>query len=766
MMMKSSDKKMRAVESKFGLSYWIWALVFMWLVFLVINYRLLGGAYSAIMDADQEFVPYYTLIADHIRSGMFLTWNLWTNGGEPTGFDPQSGAFSILHNLIGLIFGGRELGFRIIWLLIWGLGGTGVILFARHMSVPPWGALACSIAFLFSGLFVCQAQHTPLIFSISFLPWIVWRYDVAIKKRSWLATFQCGALLGASGLGGYPVITMLNGVFIAFWGLGTWIESHVKRNNDSAFAEERPVSPALILVSLIVVAAVLLIVFAPGLSGLLYETRGFSDRSEALPREWVLNSNTFIPGALITIFSPVFGMLPFYNPGLWKEMDWSFAIQYTGAIIPVFAAGALIFKPKSIFRWWILGMILLFMAFAMGNTLPFRGWLYDIIPATRYWRNSILFQNYFFFSLLVLALYGIRDLSRNRSGKKIAANVFFLTGLVLSFFAAVSILFVLRDLTPPESKYLFYARIQLLIAWLGLCVLLGFARFRPKLLASVVFPIILVALTVIDMSFTVGQNSVLMMKPSDDWQRIDQRRKSSLDQMSIGYERLMNTKPVYSIDGTPIVTNKNIPEKFPVLKGITALRNRFHDQWAATRILSTTATGGERTWFAAQARIAAPTDATFKAFLDRAKSLGRPPLLVHPRDSMLAFSRKGVAYPADSLQVERISKLPPVTAIAINLKSYGPTGLEFDVDAPEEGWLLVTERWARSWRLWVNGERRELFGGDFIFRAVKVQKGQNRVRFEYHPLGYPWLILVSWAMLLSVAVLSVFFRRRSKIDNG
>ncbi len=85
--------------------------------------------------------------------------------------------------------------------------------------------------------------------------------------------------------------------------------------------------------------------------------------------------------------------------------------------------------------------------------------------------------------------------------------------------------------------------------------------------------------------------------------------------------------------------------------------------------------------------------------------------------------------------------------IPVRLRRYDDRCLELDVRAPEDGWLLVTDRWAPGWRAWVNDRPTPVWIGNLAFRAVAVQRGENHVRFHYEPQGYPWLLLGSWLVL-------------------
>jgi uncharacterized membrane protein YfhO len=85
------------------------------------------------------------------------------------------------------------------------------------------------------------------------------------------------------------------------------------------------------------------------------------------------------------------------------------------------------------------------------------------------------------------------------------------------------------------------------------------------------------------------------------------------------------------------------------------------------------------------------------------------------------------------------------------------------VEAPQDGWLLLTDRWARGWRARVDGAEAAIAGGNFIFRALPLSRGRHAVQMSYHPTGLAPLAAVSWGTLLVVAGMSLWrWRRRKK----
>jgi hypothetical protein len=54
-----------------------------------------------------------------------------------------------------------------------------------------------------------------------------------------------------------------------------------------------------------------------------------------------------------------------------------------------------------------------------------------------------------------------------------------------------------------------------------------------------------------------------------------------------------------------------------------------------------------------------------------------------------------------------------------------------------------------------------LFGGDFIFRAVQVQGGQNTVKFSYRHSGFQSYLILSWGTLGAVLVVCILLSKNN-----
>jgi len=130
---------------------------------------------------------------------------------------------------------------------------------------------------------------------------------------------------------------------------------------------------------------------------------------------------------------------------------------------------------------------------------------------------------------------------------------------------------------------------------------------------------------------------------------------------------------------------------------------------------------------------------------------GTPILVTHSEEQMLALAPAGApeTWRRESVEPQNI---PASVAAAVSDVSHGPDSLSFRYVAPSKGFLLVTDRWATGWEVTVNDQKRPVFGGNFIFRAVQVEGGPNLVQFRYEPRGFWPLVMVSWGTLVVIVV--------------
>jgi hypothetical protein len=605
-------------------------------------------------------------------------------------------------------------------------------------------------------------------YSFAAMPWIIWRLDVAFVQRRTLAAVEAGAIWGVSALAGYPGVVLAVAMTAGMWLLG---RSIFGRDSDPECPQrEQPTPDGPVVARLLRVGWLLTVwgivggvVMSPTYVTFLNETPGYTERSGALPRDAAVASNALSPRCLLSLGTPYVPEWLFTNQN-WSYTDPSSASLYMGFCVSWLAVGALIMRPRSGWRWWLAALAVTGVALALGRLLPFRGWLYDFFPPSRYFRHPSLFGCVTIFACCALAALASADVAKARRGLGRSRGASMLAATVLVAIGGITAYYSAAAMSPVAGALAREAELYAWIGWLALIplVLLVVAAIqRPW--GRVVFVTALCILALVDALGTTWLTRTitcycLNTDIAADWRRLLHQRPKSLDLAALtGLDR----RPEVSIPPSQGV--KHLLVKTPVLRASTSMSGPFYKKWTDTPVLVEAATGSQRIWFAPQAVETPLTVATFNVFCARAKKLGAPPLVIHTPQEMVR-SRQAIP-PRSNQSATILADAPAAKRIDVHLGRYTPNTLGFEVNCPADGWLVVTDRWARGWRATVDGQPTPVYGGMYLFRAVQVHAGQNEVEFTYCPWGHPWLAIISYVTLGGVFTASVARRvlhRRNK----
>ncbi|MCG3159571.1 MAG: hypothetical protein JMDDDDMK_00565 [Acidobacteria bacterium] len=759
-----------------SLRSWRWGLCLLLVfdAFLLSNHVLARGKAVGMWDCDAQFLPYQMLVADHARAWRLIRWDPWTNAGFPLGGDPQVGANSPLNVIVGFITGGTTGGFRLYWLLVWGLGAIGMALLAKQIKAPPWGAAIVAIGFTFSGIFTGHAEHLSWLTAFSAMPWVIWRIEAAVSSGKLQPGIEAGAIWGLSALGGYPAQVMVTGSFAALWALGRWLfrestESDGESDGESNRTTESSIASPVknlnlgkVILTLALFSAVGLIVLAPTYFSFFYEGKGVHDRVGTLSRETVISDGAYQPGALMTFASPYLPMLKMAylvkGDPIWHGLDVSLCSIYAGALIPILALLALLVRPRDKWRWWLMFLGLFNLSCAMSGVSPLRGWLYDWVYPTRFFRHPSLFRAYFILAMAALAIYATRDLAETlaKPGERIRKR-FVIASTLLAAPALLTLFWFYGHLSslPPyhiSAVWKSVAALHAVLIWGGAAVAaILFWKFSARF-QSWRLPVLLVALAFSDAFVTcvISLNLIAYDGNVERWARLDERHSASIDLTRNGLRR--DDASSYSDPPTQLLNSDQLIEKIPVLAANATSDNYLQKSIRYDAVLKRMALGTERIWFARDAVQLPLSGDFFSAFKKHAHEVNGFPIVVHSQQEMIQRGSEDDQQSQRQDLIARIEAAPLAENIPVKLLKYDPEELSFEVNCPSEGWLLTTDTWARSWQAEINGKPAELYGGNFVFRAVRVAAGLNRIEFSYHPFGSRWLIIFSWGTLALTAL--------------
>ena len=720
-------------------SPWSWAMGCYTLAFLAVNHRLALGLDFPMWDGNDYFLPHFMLLSDYARQGRLMLWNPWESGGSPSFIEPQIGATSPVTMLFALLFGGMDYGYRFYWLFIWWLGGAGMILLARGLAAPAWAAPVIAMGYAFSGMYTGNGQHMCVIYSYSFFPLIIWRLDAALAQGRWTYAAQAGALWGLSGLAGYPLFISQNGEFAAVWVIGRVIHA---RSAWKVMALRGVKSLLIVLVSGT-------LILSPLIYSFVSETKGYSERSKPLEREFALTSNALHPAAMYTLASPVFPVakMALGIDKIWTYNDISSMCIYTGAAVAIFALLALIAAPRDVWRWWLLFAAFLGLAIAMSVVFPFRGWMYDYIPSENYFRHPAMTRGYFLFFISVLAMEGAGELKTLSNGSTPVSTLFLISAFAASSAAALLLLAGVWSLRQAggEIENATYA-FHMAAVWGGAVLAavifrLGSNREGGRMILIGFISI----LALMDSVLNLAVSRPILFSGKSRYHDLDEVRKTSLDLGKAGFAREAESRDCF-----------NMIIKVPAYMTYPGALVNNYFLWMFNRPeLMEMYTGPGRIWFSSNPAKLPLSKTAYNAFAEKVRASGAPFFALHDPAAMTGPGADDATDFSGALDNAAAAERAVFGVI-----EYTPVALKLELDAPEDGWILVTERWGRSWKAWVNGRPAPIYGGNFVFRAVQASKGKNVITFAYEPALWIPLMALSWGLMALIAAFSLFDARR------
>jgi hypothetical protein len=171
-------------------------LVVMWVIAAI---PWLAGARTIPYDAKDEFYPGVVFTVKSLLRGEAPLWNPYLYSGYPSFADPQAMTFSpsvVLPMLVsqGIVW------FDVVILLHLLLGGLGILRLGRSYGWKDVPSLVAALVFMFGGVAASRLEHTPIIVTWAFLPWVFVAIRALFRAPSSRTVAGLGFALGLSAL--------------------------------------------------------------------------------------------------------------------------------------------------------------------------------------------------------------------------------------------------------------------------------------------------------------------------------------------------------------------------------------------------------------------------------------------------------------------------------------------------------------------------------------------------------------------------------------
>ena len=103
----------------------------------------------------------------------------------------------------------------------------------------------------------------------------------------------------------------------------------------------------------------------------------------------------------------------------------------------------------------------------------------------------------------------------------------------------------------------------------------------------------------------------------------------------------------------------------------------------------------------------------------------------------------------------------------LNILSFNENTIDFEIDTTEPAMILYTDNYTKDWQardIDNPKQKYEIICADYIYKAISVDKGYHRIRFEYKPISFiagMYISVVSWGIFL---LLLFYYIRKNKFN--
>jgi hypothetical protein len=744
------------------------AVLFIVLVWVIFCRPWLFSKLTVPFDSKDEFYPTLYFISQSLRGGDLPLWNPYTYGGSPIVSDPQSLMFSPL--ALGMMtavnkpsvhwFDAMEL----VHLL---LGGLGMLWLSRRFGLQPASGILSAVVYMVGGSAAARLQHVPMIVAYSYFPFALAALDAAIKSVSIRWAVVAGLLTGILASHQNQVAYLFSLVLA-----GYVVYCAVSSGELRAFLAKRAAALTATLVACLATVAV------P-----LYFTLQFLPLSNrpSIPLDRAIGDSLH-PLALLTFVIRNFFDSAHPN-GYWGPGDITQTYIYAGILpmILILRYGVLAGRLLDWHFRFFLGVGILSLLYALGGATPFYSFLYYVLPGVGLYRRPtdatfvlnmvVAVASGFLFDrilqgqrdpirrwiliptaalLLLVGIIGYRHAVE--AGK--AATLTREAGLTLLF--SVIVLWLLKQLAAVETSTV---RVTLTVLVLALFVKdVQAYNTGMRINAHPVPPDSLMA------NATTGSHPVarfLEQGPRTDRRRFRVEIASaglywSNASMMLGVESTQGYNPLRyllyeRVAGVQEAFNTPRPftRLFPNYEG--PMLNLLGVQYIVSGTTGQIADAIDgrfplafeekdlRVWSNPRVapRVLTATSLYIDPQLNRTIDEGSMPPLDY--SNTVVLDHVPVESKAFATAAGTVVPLPGQGDVRADIRDYGNDEVTIDLRTERDAIVVLNDVYYPYWRVYVDGQERELLQANYLFRGVYVRPGDHAVVFRFEPLSWPAL---------------------------
>ncbi|MCO5260577.1 MAG: YfhO family protein [Crocinitomicaceae bacterium] len=353
-------------------------------------------------DAMDLYLPWKFFITESLKDGYLPLWNFSLNGGFPQMGDP--GTWYPISWLIGWITNGYSImSVHIEYLFHLFIAGIGMF-FLIHQKINKSSiALVIACSYLFSGVFISNAQHIGWIVGAAWFPWVLFFFNLWIKGERF-SSFSLALVLFFQLSGGYPALFFITIYILLF----LFITNIVKTSNKLEVFY--PLNKLLLFG--IVFLSLSAIVISSSFDMAQHINRGANVVDASGQWNYLVGSLSY--NSFLTFIFPLSSLKELDT--FWKQ-DSSMISVFIGFFVFVALLSQLITKKpnKSVVKYVVIGLF--FFSCTLGYDLPVRSWIAKL-PLLDMFRFPSVFRLFGDFYFILAAAFALNDIVNNQSAAK------------------------------------------------------------------------------------------------------------------------------------------------------------------------------------------------------------------------------------------------------------------------------------------------------------------------------------------------------------
>jgi hypothetical protein len=765
-----------------------WISLAVLFVFWVIFFRqMISGNAFIGDDFIEQYFPGKTLSAVSLSKGFIPFWNPYTFSGMPFFADLQIAIFYPFNYVLSFFVNGEHLSpvtLQLSIILHYLICSVFCFYIGKHFKLTNTASVIFALMFTYSSYMIIHMIHMPLIEAVIWLPIVFLLWLKFIDTRRYIFVFVATILMTFSILAGYPQVAFFNYLFVSVYVLIIFI-SKIREKD-------------FVTVRCLIFGYILFFVLSFGMAAFQLlpanEFVGLSNRAK-ITYEFAIEGSVE-PRFYLSFFIPkLFGVWKFNDASAdltWWATKETFMFSIANAYISIFAVVLLLpaimyqikKKINTQLTWFLVGMSVFTLLFAMGGFFFFHKIIYYIIPVFNRFRNPghILFL--FTFSASLLTAFGFNSLLQN---KKVFAEIydkkyyFVLLGLFTLVLILVYSGFFNVNIPQTGEKVNVWIRSQYLNFFLFLAVSSSVIYFflQDKIKLNL-FIISILVITALDIYVNWYEQNNGSLNPEILYNQRKQKEDDFRNELKSEVFRVNMREYPYS---PYFQRNGGMINRIPFIEGYGALildkyipinksepgSSQTHDIMNVKYKLDPASLKANNPnaykFYVNQSYLPKARmfyDAKYFEEKDSAalKSYMAGKEFDHHKTIIIESDKKDFALP-----VLKDSIAPKSDVKIVN---YDLNSITVEVETAENGFLFLSEVYYPAWKAYIDGKSTELFRADYCERTVFVEKGKHTILFNYESDTFKTGMSISLPLIFIWLLGTLFFtytyNRKKKLD--